>query len=131
VMTSPRGTEPDRSYMVAFMDYGKGDIARPAAIPGWNEVDYNPGGGWLNSTRLDAKIFAGYAQTLDMHDATLTTRYDFDYANKSTGVEVQSFVSQADPHLAAVRFTVTPKFSGDVQLSFPIRLWSEHQPRFP
>ncbi|BFI95114.1 MAG: hypothetical protein RSP_06240 [Rhodanobacter sp.] len=131
VMTSPRGTEPDRSYMVAFMDYAKGDIARPAAIPGWNEIDYNPGGGWLNSTRLDAKIFAGYAQTLDMHDATLTTRYDFDYANKSSGVEVQSFVSQADPHLAAVRFTVTPKFSGDVQLSFPIRLWSEHQPRFP
>lgn len=131
VMTSPRGTEPNRGYMVAFMDYAKGDIARPAAIPDWNEVDYNPGGGWLNATRLDAKIFAGYAQTLDMHDATLTTRYDFDYANKSTGVEVQSFVSEADPHLAAVRFTVTPKFSGDVQLSFPIRLWSEHQPRFP
>ena len=35
VMTSPRGTEPDRSYMVAFMDYGKDDIARPAAIPGF------------------------------------------------------------------------------------------------
>ncbi|MEW9572674.1 glycoside hydrolase family 65 protein [Rhodanobacter sp. Si-c] len=131
VMTSPRGTEPDRSYMVAFMDYDKSDISRPAAIPGWNEIDYNPGGGWLNSTRLDPKIFAGYAQTLDMHDATLTTRYRFDYANKSTGVEVQSFVSQADPHLAAVRFTITPQFDGDVQLSFPIRLWSEHQPRFP
>ena len=131
VMTSPRGTEPDRSYMVAFMDYAKDDIARPAAVPGWNEIDYNPGGGWLNATRLDPKIFAGYTQTLDMHDATLTTRYDFDYANKSTGVEVQSFVSQADPHLAAIRFTITPRFDGDVQLSFPIRLWSEYQPRFP
>ena len=41
-MTSPRGTEPNRAYMVAFMDYSKGDIARPAAIPGWSEVDYNP-----------------------------------------------------------------------------------------
>lgn len=131
VMTSPRGTEPDRSYMVAFMDYAKDDISRPAAVPGWNEVDYNPGGGWLNSTRLDAKIFGGYAQTLDMHDATLTTRYRFDYAHKATDVAVQSFVSQADPHLAAVRFSITPQFSGDVQLAFPIRLWSEHQPRFP
>ena len=131
VMTSPRGTEPDRSYMVAYMDYGKGDISRPAAIPGWNEIDYNPGGGWLNSTRLDSKIFAGYAQTLDMHDATLTTRYRFAYANKSTDVEVHSFVSQADPHLAAIRFTISPQFDGDVRLSFPIRLWSEYQPRFP
>lgn len=36
-----------------------------------------------------------------------------------------------DPHLAAVRFSITPKFSGAVQLSFPIRLRSEHQSRFP
>src|SRR5690348_6395972 len=41
-MTSVRGTEPDRAYMVAFMDYTKGDISRPAAIPGWSEIDYNP-----------------------------------------------------------------------------------------
>src|SRR3546814_15857418 len=47
-MTSPRGTEPNAAYMVAFMDYKPGDISRPAAIPGWSEIDYNPGGGWLN-----------------------------------------------------------------------------------
>lgn len=130
-MTSPRGTEPARAYMVAFMDYDKRDISRPAAIPGWSEIDYNPGGGWINSTRLDKKIFADYAQTLDMHDGTLTTRYRFDYANKSTDVKVVTFVSQADTHLAATQFTITPHFDGSVELTFPIRLWSEHQPRFP
>ena len=55
-MTSVRGTEPDRAYMVAFMDYTKGDISRPAAIPGWSEIDYNPGTGWMNMTRLDPEI---------------------------------------------------------------------------
>lgn len=130
-MTTPRGTEPARAYMVAFMDYSQGDVSRPAAIPGWNEIDYNPGGGWLNATRLDPKIFAGYAQTLDMHEGTLTTRYRFDYANKATDVQVVSFVSQADPHLAATRFSITPQFDGEVQLTFPIRLWSEYQPRLP
>jgi trehalose/maltose hydrolase-like predicted phosphorylase len=130
-MTSPRGTEPARAYMVAFMDYDKQDIARPAAIPGWSEIDYNPGGGWLNATRLDKKIFADYAQTLDMYDGTLTTRYRFDYANKSTDVKVTSFVSQADTHLAATQFSITPHFDGSVELRFPIRLWSEYQPRFP
>jgi len=130
-MTSPRGTEPTMGYMVAFMDYAKGDISRPAAIPGWSEIDYNPGGGWLNSTRLDPKIFVDYAQTLNMHDGTLSTRYRFDFANKSTAVQVTTFVSQADPHLAATRLSITPQFDGKVQLTFPIRLWSGHQPRFP
>ncbi|MFC3650272.1 glycoside hydrolase family 65 protein [Dyella humi] len=130
-MTSPRGTEPARAYMVAFMDYDKRDASRPAAIPGWSEIDYNPGGGWINSTRLDKKIFADYAQTLDMYDGTLTTRYRFDYANKSTDVKVTTFVSQADNHLAATQFSITPHFDGSVELTFPIRLWSEHQPRFP
>ncbi len=130
-MTSVRGTEGNRAYMVAFMDYKPGDIARPAAIPGWSEIDYNPGGGWLNSTRIDKKIFADYAQTLDMHDGTLTTRYRFDYANKSTDVKVVTFVSQASNHLAATQLSITPQFDGSVELTFPIRLWSEHAPRFP
>ena len=130
-MTSPRGTEPSRAYMVAFMDYSKDDISRPAAIPGWSEIDYNPGGGWINSTRLDDKIFANYSQTLDMYSGTLTTRYRFDYANKSTDVQVITFVSQADSHLAATQISITPHFDGSVELTFPIRLWSEYQPRLP
>ncbi len=130
-MTSLRGTEPTRGYMVAFMDYAKDDIARPAAVPGWSEIDYNPGGGWLNSTRVAPQIFADYAQTLDMYDATLSTHYRFDYANKSTDVAVETFVSQADTHIAATRLSITPHFSGRVELTFPLRLWSEHAPRFP
>jgi hypothetical protein len=130
-MTSLRGTEGNMAYMVAFMDYAKDDIARPAAIPGWSEIDYNPGGGWLNSTRLAPQIFADYAQTLNMRDGTLTTRYRFGYANKSTDVKVTTFVSQAANHLAATQLSITPQFDGKVQLTFPLRLWSEHAPRFP
>ncbi len=130
-MTSVRGTEGNMAYMVAFMDYKPGDIARPAAIPGWSEIDYNPGGGWLNSTRISPQIFTGYAQTLNLHDATLTTRYRFAYANKTTDVQVITFVSQAANHLAATQLSITPQFDGSVQLTFPLRLWSEHQPRFP
>ena len=130
-MTSLRGTEPNMAYMVAFMDYAQGDISRPAAVPGWSEIDYNPGGGWLNSTRVAPHIFADYAQTLNMRDATLTTSYRFVYAGKSTDVRVTTFVSQAANHLAATQLSITPQFDGTVQLTFPIRLWSEHAPRFP
>ncbi|MGH8235030.1 MAG: glycosyl hydrolase family 95 catalytic domain-containing protein [Rhodanobacteraceae bacterium] len=130
-MSSVRGTESDRAYMVALMDYTKDDISRPAAIPGWSEIDYNPGTGWMNSTRLDPKIFADYAQTLNMHDGTLATRYRFVYANKATDVKVTTFVSEAAPHLAATQLAITPQFDGTVKLRFPFRLWSGYQPRFP
>src|SRR5262249_38663451 len=39
-MTAPRGTESNLSYLVAFMDYTREDIARPAAIPGWSGINY-------------------------------------------------------------------------------------------
>src|SRR5262249_34838638 len=109
-MTSVRGTEPNMAYMVAFMDYAKNDIARPAAVPGWSEIDYNPGGGWLNSTRVAAHIFTDYAQTLNLHDATLTTSYRFVYANKSSDIKVTTFVSQAASHVAATQLSITPQF---------------------
>src|SRR5258708_38477694 len=52
-MTAPRGTEGNLAYMVAFMDYAHDDIARPAAIPGWTEMDYSTGDSaaghfWMN-----------------------------------------------------------------------------------
>jgi protein-glucosylgalactosylhydroxylysine glucosidase len=130
-MTTLRGTDPAPGYMVAFMDYAKDDIARPAAIPGWSEIDYNPGGGWLNQTPVTANIFTDYAQTLNMHDGTLSTSYRFVFANKSTDVKITTFVSQAANHLAATQLSITPQFDGKVQMTFPIRLWSEHAPRFP
>ena len=37
--TSPRGTESNLAYLIALMDYGKDDIARPAAVPGWSGID--------------------------------------------------------------------------------------------
>jgi trehalose/maltose hydrolase-like predicted phosphorylase len=136
-MTAPRGTESNLSYLVAFMDYAKEDIARPAAIPGWSGINYSTGRStagqfWLNDVKLGSKAFTDYSQTLNMRDATLTTRYRFtDASGKSTRIEVVTLVSQASNHLAATQISVTPEFAGTVQLSFPFLLWAEHQPRFP
>jgi trehalose/maltose hydrolase-like predicted phosphorylase len=136
-MTGPRGTEGNLAYMVAFMDYGREDIARPAAIPGWSEIDYSTGAStagqfWLNDTRLDTQSFQDYRQTLNLHEATLSTTYRYtDDTRRSTDVRVSTFVSQAAPHLAATQLSITPDFSGTVQLAFWLRLWAPHQPRFP
>lgn len=134
-LSAPRGTEATRSYLVALMDYTTGDISRPAAVPGWTEIDFSssvpPRSDWLNHQPLNERRFRDYHQTLDLHEATLTTRYHYLDRGRDTAVEVQTFVSQAAPHLAASRLTITPDYDGVVQLSFALTLWAPHTPRFP
>lgn len=135
-LTAPRGTEPTQTYMVALMDYTSGDVARPALVPGWTGVDFNPGAPgtgftWLNSAPLIAADFADYGQVLDLHAGTLTTHYRYLDFGRQTGVEVVTLVSQAAPHMAATRISITPDYDGWVRLSFPLTLWQQHAPRFP
>lgn len=134
-LTAPRGTESTPTYVVAFMDYTAGDMSRPAQVPAWNEVDFSSSSGtglsWLNRARLDEQHFADYRQTLDLHEATLTTRYRYLDGGRGTEVEVTTLVSEASPHLAATRLTITPDYDGVVHLSFPFLLWANHAPRFP
>ena len=135
-MTAPRGTEGNLAYMVAFMDYAKDDMARPAAIPGWSEIDYSTGDSaaghfWMNQVPLNPALFQDYSQVLNMQEATLTTSYRYVDHRRSTHVKVTTFVSEAATHLAATQISLTPDFDGTVQLSFALNLWAPYQPRLP
>src|ERR1700733_14400486 len=135
-MTAPRGTEGNLAYMVAFMDYAKDDISRPAAIPGWSEIDYSTGDSaaghfWMNQVPLHPALFRDYSQVLNMQDATLTTSYRYLDHRRSTQIKVTTFVSQSSTHLAATQISLTPDFDGTVQLSFALNLWAPYQPRLP
>jgi trehalose/maltose hydrolase-like predicted phosphorylase len=135
-MTAPRGTEGNLAYMVAFMDYGKDDESRPAAIPGWSEIDYSTGDSavghfWMNQVPLNPALFQDYRQTLNMKEATLTSSYLYVDHRRSTRVKVTTFVSQASTHLAASQISLTPDFDGVVELSFALNLWAPHEPRLP
>jgi protein-glucosylgalactosylhydroxylysine glucosidase len=135
-MTAPRGTEGNLAYMVGFMDYAKDDISRPAAIPGWSEIDYSTGDSaaghfWMNQVPLSSALFQDYTQTLNMREATLTTRYRYVDHRRSTQIQVTTFVSQAATHVAATQISFTPDFDGTVQLSFAMNLWAPSQPRLP
>jgi len=135
-LSAPRGTEATRAYLVAFMDYAAGDISRPAAVPGWTEIDFSssPAGAdqaWLNKAALNERNFRDYRQTLDLHEATLTTSCRYLDRGRETTVEVTTLVSQASPHLAASRLKITPDYDGIVRLSFALTLWAPHAPRFP
>ena len=121
--TSPRGTSPTLSYMVGVYDHGEADIPRIAALPAWNEVNFFDGKSWLNDAELRPDILHAYAQRLDMYNGCIETTYEWVDEDQRTSVDIQAFVSRANPNLAAIKFQINPHYSGKVKLSFPIRAW--------
>ena len=135
-LTTPRGTDAAQTYLVGFMDYSPGDISRPAPVPGWMEIDFSPGrtrakGEWVNEAPLTAARFTDYRQTLDMHEATLTTHYSYADGGRRIAVRMVAFVSESSPHLAVAHLSMTPDYDGWVRLAFPLTLWERHNLRFP
>lgn len=133
---SVRGTEPARSYLAGVTDHTPGDVSRPVAIPGWTGIDYSPASApdgrlWLDATDADSLHFADYVQRLDLKRATLETAYEFHSGGTRTRIAVSTLASESDPHVAATRLVLEPRFSGEVVLRFPLVLWAAHQPRLP
>ncbi|MGH8253336.1 MAG: glycoside hydrolase family 65 protein [Steroidobacteraceae bacterium] len=135
-LSAPRGTEGTPAYMAGYMDYAAGDISRPALVPGWSEIDFSTGRtitgqSWLNKAPLRSDRFGDYRQTLDMRDALLETSYQYREGTKQSALRIRTFVSQAAAHLAATELSITPDFSGPIELSFALNLWAPHVPRLP
>jgi len=123
LVSSQLSTNPAESFMVKVYDHSPGDVPRIAALPAWNEVNVFNGEHWLNDTLLESKSLASWNQTLNTYDGCLLTRYDWMDGEKRTSIQVDAFVSRANPHLAAVKFTLTPRYSGPVKVLLPIRSW--------
>ena len=129
-----RGTQGTPAYLVGLMDYTPDDMSRPAAVPGFTEIDYSTGPGptgqqWLNRVPFSPGHFRDYSQVLNLRDATLTTRYTYHDECRDTAVSVATFIDEADPHLALTQLSITPDFDGVVELSFALNLWAPYQPR--
>jgi protein-glucosylgalactosylhydroxylysine glucosidase len=122
--STPRGTEAARSYMAGLMDYTPGDMTRPAAVPGWTEIDFNPsapgvGQAWLDRVPMSDRHFRDYQQTLDLHAGTLMTRYHFSDHGRDTAVEVTTLVSEASPHVRRAACASCPTTTA--WCSYPLR----------
>src|SRR5256886_6251302 len=127
VVASLLGTTRALSFAAGVYDHASGDVPRIAALPAWNEIDASDGDGWLNDVAPDTTVLQAYRQTLDMYDGTLRTTYDWVHGAKRTTIEITTFVSRAEPHLAVVRLQLVPRYQGRVTLRFPLREWPPHR----
>ncbi|MGQ4516487.1 carbohydrate-binding protein [Streptomyces sp. DW26H14] len=88
-----------------------------ASLPTWSTMALGVDGHTLDATVPQDRI-GGYRQQLDLAHGTVTTSMTWTPEDgRATGVRVRVLANRAHEHLAQVRLTVTPRWSGDLSLS--------------
>jgi trehalose/maltose hydrolase-like predicted phosphorylase len=127
IESSLSGTRQTGSYMVWVYDHGAHDVPRIARLPAWNEINYFDGINWLNNEKINSSKFQDYKQTLDMYDGLLKTEYFWQDNSRYTSVKTETFISRRNKNLAAVKFQITPGFTGIIKIIFPVKDWKAPQ----
>ncbi len=108
VVIPPLGIGATPTFLAGLYENAPQDIPRIVGLPAWNAIGINDGNGWLDTDSSGSRSVEKYTQTVDMRTGTARTSYDWVDGARRTSVEVQAFVSRADPGLAALRLRVTP-----------------------
>ena len=123
LVVPPLGIGGSLSLLAGLYERGPGDIPRIAAVPAWNAIDVFDGERWLGGKPPADGSVAGYRQAIDMRTGTAVTSYDRVDGRRRTSVRVETFVSRADPHLAAIRLDLTPRARGRMRVRFALAAW--------
>ena len=123
VVIPPLGIGASPSYKAGLYEHGPNDVPRIVAMPAWNAIDVFDGQGWITpKPGPDGSVLA-YRQMLDMRTGTARTRYDWANGGRRTSLRTETFVSRADPHLAAIKLDLTPQQAGRLRVRFALTGW--------
>ena len=114
------GFGPSPSFVAGIYENAPGDVPRIAAVPVWTATAVFDGERWLDSTAVATGAVRGYRQVVDMRTGTARTAYEWARGARRTGVAVETFVSRADSHLAALRLDLTPRETGRFTVRFAL-----------
>ncbi len=121
VVIPPMGIGASPSYKAGLYEEGPGDVPRIVAMPAWTAVAIFDGQEWIPANP-DASV-QRYQQAVDMRTGTARTSYERVKGGRRISVQVGTFVSRADPHLALIRLNVTPQQPGAMRVRFGIIGW--------
>src|SRR5918996_2829061 len=120
VVVPALGVGASNSFIAGLYENAPSDVPRIAAAPVWNAIGIFDGDRWLDTSAVAAGAIRDYGQVLDMRTGTARTGYDWVNGSRRTTVAVETFVSRADSHIAAIRLNLTPRFSGRMRVRFAI-----------
>lgn len=116
----PLGIGDALSLVAGAYEHALGDVPRIVAAPGWAGVGLFDGDRMLDSAAAADGSIQGYRQAIDLRSGTARTDYDWVGGSRRTSVGVETFVSRADPHLAAIRLELRPHQPGRMRIRFAL-----------
>jgi trehalose/maltose hydrolase-like predicted phosphorylase len=119
VVVPALGIGSSLSFMAGISENAPGDVPRIVSIPAWTGISVFDGERWLKPDQTGSSVEA-YTQVLDMRRGVVRTSYHWVNGSRRTSVQVQTFVSRADPHLGVIRLDVAPQYSGRIGVRFAL-----------
>jgi trehalose/maltose hydrolase-like predicted phosphorylase len=119
VVIPAAGLGPLLSMLAGFDEHAEGDVARIVALPSWDAIAVIDGDHRLDGATRPGALHA-YRQMIDMQNGIARTSYDWVRGGHRTSVRVETFVSRADPHLAAMQLEIVPRYVGRLRVRFTI-----------
>jgi trehalose/maltose hydrolase-like predicted phosphorylase len=116
----PLGLEPAISLMAGLYEHGPSDVPRIAAVPIWNAISVHDGEKWIEAATPVRGSVSAYRQVLDMKSGTARTSYHWLNRSRHLSVRVETFVSRADPELAAIRLDLAPQYQARLRVRFAL-----------
>ena len=120
VVIPPLGLGGSPAFLAGLYEEAPGDVPRIAGLPAWNAVSVFDGARWLDAGPPPAGAVRDYRQAVNMRTGTARTRYDWDAGAAKLSVDVETFVSRAEPHLAAIRLELVPRQAGRLRVRFAL-----------
>ena len=117
------GIGASTSYRAGLYEHAPGDVPRIVVIPAWNAIGVFDGDRWIETRPAPDSAVRSYRQLVDMRTGIARTSYYWVNGKRSTSVEIETFVSRADPSLTAVRLDLTPQHAGRMRVRFGLIGW--------
>ena len=118
VVIPPLGIGVAHSYHAGLYEHGPGDVPRIVAVPAWHAIEAFDGREWIEARPASDSSVRSYRQAVDMRSGTARTAFDWVNSGTRTAVRVETFVSRATPHLAAIQLALTPQQPGRLRVRF-------------
>jgi trehalose/maltose hydrolase-like predicted phosphorylase len=127
VVVSPLGIGASPSIVAGLFENGAGDVPRIAASPAWNAIDVFDGSRWLTAASPSDSSLRNYEQSIDMRTGVARTSYEWVDGAARISVLTQTFISRANPHVAAVRLALTSRAAARMRVRLALAGWPPPQ----
>jgi hypothetical protein len=120
VVVPPLGLGGSQAFMAGLYEEAPDDVPRIVGLPAWHAVSVFDGARWIGVDSTPAGAVRGYRQAVDMRTGVASTSFDWDAGAQRLAVRVETLVSRAHSHLAAVRLQLVSRKSGPLRVRFAL-----------